>query len=183
MGQFGPADRHSTRRDPAIGRIKVDVANTAFWESKEYRISKEILGLDSTPLVLKVVSVGDFILQKQELTCDAGGIRFSAYRAGQGTEGGTFTAEQVYSVNFMDSTGGVIPPTVTISSGGTFTPNSDPVEVLRVVTSNSTSQQSTVTGAVGDERGLPAGTYYLVFENIAQSGSSNGTYSLKWEER
>lgn len=184
MSDFGQANVHSTRRAPSVGRLKTDVSDTAFWEGKEYRIDQEILGLGATPLVFKVVAVTDFIIQTQSLSCDAGGIRFRAYRAGQGTEGGTFgTTVPVYSVNFMNETGGGVPSQMVITKGGTFTPTATQVETIRIVTSNATSQQATVSGQVGDERGLPAGTYYLVLDNIAQSGTSNGVYTLKWEER
>lgn len=183
MSNLGQANRHSTRRDPDFGRIKVDVSNTAFWEGKEYRTSYEFSISDTQ--VFKFVSPVDFILQKQELTSDNNGVKFTAYRASQGVEGGTFSeAIPIYKVNSMSETPSV-PNQVSITSGGSFTPNSGEtsVETIRLRVSNASGQRSTITGTVGDERGLPAGTYYLVLENITGSGSATGVYDLKWEER
>lgn len=36
-----PSNVHATRRDPATARVRVDVANTAFWEGKEFRLTWE----------------------------------------------------------------------------------------------------------------------------------------------
>lgn len=56
------------------------------------------------------------------------------------------------------------------------------VDVARVVTSSATSQQVTVGGQQSDERGLPAGSYYIRLANMS-NGTSTGVYSLFWEER
>ena len=183
MSNFGQANVLSTRRDTATSRLKVDVANTAFWEGKEFRVSYEY-SISGTQ-VLKFTSTRDFILQRQVVSCDAVGVILRVYRDSQGTESGTFDETiPTYGVNIMSETPSFTSG-VSIVAGGTFTPNvNEPsVETIRVKVSNSTAQRSTVTGAAGDERGLPAGTYYLVLENISGSGTATGVYDLKWEER
>lgn len=181
---IGRPSAHSTRRDNRFGRIRVDVANTAFWEGKEYRISYEY-SVGDTPIVLRFECAQDFILQLQRLTCDSEAVRFRAYRSTQGEEGGAFgTTIPVYKVNFMSEAPDV-PTVTTVTTGGTFTP--DPgeasVETLRLRTANATAQKTTVSGAIGDERGLAADVYYLIIERIDGSGSATGVFDLKWEER
>ena len=179
-----PAPVLGTRRDTEFARGKVDVANTAFWEGREYRISHEFL-IDETPLVLRFTAPGDFMLQKQELEVDGGGIRMRAYRDSQGTEGGTFdTPVGVYKVNFM-SDAPVVAHSVDLDTGGTFTPDvgQPAVETIRVVSPTQSNRMTTVSGSVGDARGLAAGVYYLVFDRINGNSGVPGVFSLTWEER
>lgn len=180
----GRASVHSTRRDNRFGRLRVDVANTAFWEGKEYRIDLEY-SVGATPIVIKFSSPINFILQSQTLACDQEAVRLRVYRDSQGVEGGTFSQVQpIYKVNFMTETPSV-PNQVSITKGGTFTPNGGEVavETIRVRAANATAQKATVSGAIGDERGLPPGTYYLILERLAGSANAEGVYYLKWEER
>jgi len=180
IADFGPSDLLTSDRE-YFRRLRVDVAETGFFENREFRISEELDIGTGEQLVYKFSSPVDFILQLQALSVDTGGIRFTAYRAAQGTEGGAFTPIEMYRVNLMDDA-----PDYTrqasISSGGTFTTTAKPVEVIRLRTSGSTAQQATVTGAVGDQRALAAGDYYLVFTVLGNSPAT-GTFDLKWEER
>lgn len=164
-------------------RIRVDVAETGFFENREFRISQEISVAVGETVTYKFSSPVNFILQRQTLAVDTGGIRFTAYRANQGTEAGTFEPVGMYRVNLMTDA----PPytrQATVSVGGTFTPSvgEEPVEVIRVLTSNATAQRSTVSGSVGDQRGLAPGDYYLLFSALG-TGQGDGTFDLKWEER
>ena len=171
--------------DRETGRIKVDVSQTGFWEGREFRISVPLSIPAATPVVLKFVAPIDFILQSQGLTCDEQGILFQAYRSTQGAEGGSFsTAMPIYSNNFQ-STAPAYAHQATISTGGSFTPDGgqQSVETIRLKTSGSTAQAVTVGGSVRGERGLVAGTYYLKFSNLTGSGTSQGVYSLIFEER
>ena len=182
--RWGNAPPLATRRQVDVARQKVDVANTAFWEGKEYRISYEY-SVGATPIVMRFECTKDFILQLQRLSCDSEAVRLRAYRSTQGTEGGTFgTVIPIRKVNFMSETDDV-PTATNITTGGTFTPDvgEESVETLRLRTSNSTAQKVTVTGAVGDERGLAADVYYLIIERIDGSGNATGVFDLKWEER
>ena len=177
------ADTMGTRRDPDVSRYKTDVANTAFFEGTEYRISQEFT-VEATPVVFRFTAPVDFILQLQKVTADGAGVRLRAFRSTQGTPGGTFTAVPVYKVNFM-STAPVIANANTVDVGGTFTPSGgqEAVETVRVNTSSATAQAQTISGSVGDERGLAAGTYYLVFDRIPNNGTAAAVFDLVWEER
>lgn len=162
-------------------RLRVDVAQTGFFEGREFRSFYEFSVSSGSSFVIKFTSAVDFILFEQSLSVDSGGIRFSAITGA--TETSSFnTSVPVIGKNRMSSR-----PTpyytsqASISTGGTIS-GGTVVEVVRVITANSTAQESSVGGVISTERGLPAGTYYLKFENTENS-TTTGVYALFWEER
>lgn len=175
----------TSRPDAFYGRLEVDVSNTAFQEGKEFRISYEFQNIADTPRVLRFTCPVDFILQYQNITSDLVGVRYKAWRSTQGTAGGTFgTPVPIWRQNFTDQAKDLDPLT-TIDAGGTFTPSGgeSSTETLRVRVANATAQQTTVDSSVGDERGVGAGTYYLVIERIpGATGNAAGVLTLRWEE-
>lgn len=183
-----PFDLLTDGGDGANRRLRVDTGQTGFFGRRMWRVSYEILALDATPLVFKVVVPVNFIIHHQELEVDAGGMSLRAYRTGQGTEGGAFsTAVPLYAMNFMDEQAPYVFQ-ATINSGGTFTPAALPagaaVETIRVRSGNATAQQISVGGTAFGERGLLYGTFYLVFAKLdGVSGASTGVYTLIAEER
>lgn len=184
VAPHGNAPPLATRRELEYARERVDVANTAFWEGKEFRASYEY-AVAATPLVFRFDSPVPFILQFQSLTCDTGNIRFRAYRSTQGTEGGTFAnVIPVYQQSMLPES---LPlaSQVSLTTGGTFTPavGQAAVETIRIRTSGATAQRTSVTGAIGDERGLAAGIYYLELGRIDGTDTAEGVFDLKWEER
>jgi hypothetical protein len=161
-----------------LRRLRVDVGRTGFWEAREFRISFP-LDIGASPTVLKFVSPVDFILQHQEFSVDAESYKFEAFR--DGTEGGTFTEVPIYGNNIQLSAPDYTRQAETYT-GGTFTPSSPAVETVRMRSAGSTAQAATVGGAVTGERGLAAGTYYLVFTRLGTQNAL-GVYTLIWEER
>jgi len=161
-----------------------DFQNVAYEEGREYRISLPLVITTSAVTILKFVAVRDFTLVNQALSCDTEGILFEAFRSTQGTEGGVFgTSIPIYSNNFRKDAPAMA-STVTISTGGTFTPagGQTSVETIRLRTAGSTAQASTVGNSVVGKRGLSAGTYYLKFTNLNGSGTANGVYTLVFQE-
>lgn len=177
----------ASRPDLFYGRLETDLSNTGFWEGKEFRISHEFSVAEGSPLVFRFQSTVDFILQLQALSVDQSGIRYRAFRASQGTETGTFdTPEPIFRQNFT-SQAKDLDPIATVTTGGGFDINvgASAVETIRLRTSGATSQRTTVTSAVGDERGIAAGTYYLVFDRLPLATGTDpalGVFDLKWEE-
>jgi hypothetical protein len=171
-----------SRTNYQFARLETDLGNTGFWEGHEFRLSYE---LDITQLtVLKFTSSIDFIIQSQVLDVDQDGLKLSVYRASQGVDNGGFiTPIDFYANNSMSDTPSYT-SNATINTGGTFTVNDGelPVEVIRVRSASATAQKSTVEATAGDERGLPAGSYYLEF-SVLSGNNPLGVYSLKWEER
>lgn len=160
-------------------RIRVDNGQTGFFAGREFRSFYEFSIATGASVVIKFTSPVDFILFEQSLTVDAGGIKYTAELPG--TEGGSFTTMPVIGKNRMAQR-----PTpyyaaqATIGVGGTLT-GGTVVDTARVVTAGATAQQVTVGGS-SDERGLPAGSYYVRLANLS-NGTSTGVYSLFWEER
>lgn len=176
-GAFG-ADMFTNNCGPGR-RLRVDVAQTGFFLGTEFRSFYEFSIPTGQSHVIKFTSPVNFILFQQNLTVDAGGIKYTAEIGG--TEGGTFTALPVVGKNRMS----VRPQPyyaaqATIGYGGTAT-GTTVVDLARIVTSGATAQQVTV-GGTSDERGLPAGTYYVRLTNLSNS-TATGVYSLFWEER
>lgn len=160
-------------------RIRVDNAQTGFFAGREFRSFYEFSIATGASVVLKFTSPVDFILFEQSLTVDAGGIKYTAELLG--TEGGEFTALSVVGKNRMaERPSPYYTAQATIGVGGTMT-GGTVVDVARIVTSGATAQQVTV-GGKSDERGLPAGSYYIRLSNLS-NGTSTGVYSLFWEER
>lgn len=157
-------------------RVKVDTANTAFWDAREFRV-----GIDKTAAyTLKLVSPIDFILQMQTLTSNDGTAVFKAYTASQTT---SETSPFNDTIQILPNNGMSTAPTytkqITISGGGTVALNGtpEPREIITVRAATSSSQRTTVGGDAIKERGLPAGTYYLVFTG------ADYNYRLIYEER
>lgn len=171
-----PTPVMATSDDPTVARLKVDVAQTGFWEGREFRLEREIAGLT----VIKFVSPINFILQLQAFASHDGEATLAVYSANQGSEGGTFESLTPNPNNAMSTTPSYTPQ-IDLSIGGTFTPSdNDPNfarEFVRVVSASATAQQSTVGGSGIKERGLGANTYYLVFTGLKSS------YRLIYEER
>jgi len=186
-GKFGRAFVTFDSSDPLITsavkpRIRVDVAETSFFEGREFRSFFELNIAAGQTQVLKFVANRNFILHEQSLAIESGSIRVVAV-AGDGTPGGSFNVSlPVIGKNRMTErpTPYYVSDTL-ISTGGTHTGGTE-VEVIRVTAANATAQQTTVGAIAADDRGLPAGTYYIRFQNIG-SGAVVGVYNLFWEER
>lgn len=167
-------------------RVRVDPAQTGFFEGSEFRTFYEFNIPSGQSVIIKFSSAVDFILFNQSLEVDAGAIRLSAITGA--TESTAFaTPLPVIGKNRMQTrrkyqTGsGFYETQAALNAGGTIT-GGTVVEVARVVAANATAQQQTVGGQQSDERGLPAGTYYLKLENLSNNAAT-GVYSLFWEER
>lgn len=157
-------------------RLRVDVGQTGFWAGREFRFDLEVDGA----IVVKFSSPIDFILQSQTLESRDGIATFTAYKSADGVAGGTFTSDGIVNLpNNAMSDAPSYTKQIAITSGGTFTPNvgAVPREQITVKASTSTAQRQTVGGAAIQERGLPAGDYYLMFTG------DNASYRLVYEER
>lgn len=146
-------------------RLRVDPAQTGFFEGREFRTFYEFNIPSGQSVIIKFSSAVDFILFKQSLEVDGGAIRLSAITGA--TESTAFASPlPVIGKNRMPTrrkypTGsGFYETQIAINTGGTITGGTI-VEVARVVSSNATAQQQTVGGQQSDERGLPAGRNVL----------------------
>lgn len=162
-------------------RTKVDAAQTSFFEGREFRSFLELTLAAGASQVIKVESAVPFILFGQELSVSAGELRLAPTLGG--TEGGSYSvALPVIGKNRLpERRAPYYESQVVLSTGGTHTGGTE-VEVVHIIVAGATGQRSTVGASMSDERGLPAGTYYLRFTNPGAS-QAKGVYSLWWEER
>lgn len=166
-----------TSKVDGIARLQVDIGQTGFWEGREFRFDYEI----SDPIVFKFSSPVDFILQSQTLLSHDGVATLTVWTPDQGTPSGTFATPAKVLPNNAMSDAPAYTRQFTVNSGGTFTPTDpDPnlsKEYIKVTAATSTAQRNTVGGSGVNERGLPAGDYYLVFTG------KDASYRLVVEER
>ncbi len=164
-----------------FARLRVDPKRSSFFDGREFKLSREY-SVSDTPLVLKLVSPVDFIIELQSISCDSEGVIFKAYRSTQVTESGTFTeaAADVMTPNCDIASVNSYTKQSQVLSGGAISVIAGQVarETIRVKSSGSTAQQTTVSGGSITERGLPAGTYYLQFSRMTASGTATGIFNL-----
>lgn len=154
----------------------------AFDEGREFR---GIFPLDlgtKNPTILKIVAPIDFILKFQSLNLKSGEATMLAYRLVDGTESGVFAlSARMIPNNFMSSAPNYTQQVFYYeNTTGNFVPNdiNDWKDKLSVKVATATGQQTTVGGDTIPQRGLPAGTYYLIF-----SGTGVGDFYTLIEER
>lgn len=172
-------------------RIKVDVAQTSFFEGREFRTFKELNIAVGATLVIKVNSPVNTVVFGFGFDLDAGWMR-CALKTG-GTEGGTFNGPlPILAVNSMSAGSDhrddfgpnqdqVYSPVITMSSGGTHTGGVEHNVIRAKVGGNSQSASSTGV-APTDETGMPAATYYICITNLGNEAMT-GVFRARWEER
>lgn len=170
-----------TSEEEGYRRLRVDIGQTAFFVGKEGRTFKELNIPQGGRYVVEITLPVDVILFDLSLSIDAGSVRLSTIAGGTST--GTFgetlpvipkntmssRQQPFYVLQAQLKAGGDV-------TGGTV------IDVARVVASGSTSKQSTAGGNVSGERGVGAGRYHWVFENISNS-TVTGVFSCYFEER
>jgi len=159
-------------------RLRVDNAQTGFFAGREFRAFHRFSIAAGATQVYRFTATDDFILFDNSITLEDGHVWFELVSGG--TAGGTFTSLPSYRRNGMS---GVPAPAsnVTVATGGTYT-GGTVVDTFPVRTSGAFAQGQSVGGAIGDERGLAAGTYYVRIA-AAGMGTSTGVISWRWENR
>ena len=160
-------------------RLRVDVAQTGFFDGREFRTFRRITTASGATRVFKAVVPINVILFDLRIMLTDGWIDLET-RIG-GTEGGTFAEVLPIIPRNSMTTAPVYSPVVAITTGGTHT-GGTVLDVFAVRTANATAQASSVGGGISDERGISAGTYYFVMTNLG-SGAASGVFSARWEER
>lgn len=158
-------------------RIRVDVAQTGFFQGREFRTFLE-LDIGAT-LTIQVVVPIDVILFNLQLDLIAGGARVATIAGG--TPSGTFgTPLPIIPVNNM-SIAPAYSPVVTLAHGGSVSGGTE-LDVLLTQTAGIGNQAASVGAGGSGERGIGAGTYYY---EITPLGGSNleAVFRGRWEER
>ena len=181
FGNTGIPSDIVTRGGKGTRRIKVDVAQTGFFEGREFRFVRKL----TSPIVYKFVAPVEFILSLQAFGIVDGEYEFYAWRDDNVTESTPFNTElpvfnkntsvtrPLYGNDFYQRQ-------CQIFSGGTITvANADLyADYEHLKTANATAQKTSIEGSGLEERYLAVGTYYLQFTGVAE-----GLFRLTWEER
>lgn len=169
-------------------RVRVDPAQTSFFEGREFRTYKELNVPVGSVYVVKAVVPVNTILRNLELVLDSGYARVGTYVGG--TEGGTFSeALTIFSVNNMTlginrrktQNNTAYASQNILTAGGTHAGGTE-LDVLRAKVSGLTIQASTVDEATG-ERGIAPNTYYFRISTISGNDPITGVFRARWEER
>lgn len=174
---FGPNDLLTTAKE-GTRRVKVDPAQTGFFEGREFRISYEFDIASGATQVIKFSASSDFILWEQRIEVDEGFLIYKPTLSPSSATG-FITEIPQYGKNRM-STAQIVTNTVTVTTGGTIT-GGTVAETARIKVANATGQQASIGGAVYSERGLPAGDYYLTM--YAEGARTQGVINLVYEIR
>lgn len=180
MSRFIPDGYNNllTSQDLATARLPVDVAQTGFFEGREFRMSFEFDIASGASEALRFSATTDFILWEQRIEVDEGFLIYTPTINPDAATGFTTSVPQ-YGKNRM-SVAPVVTNTVTVTNGGVIT-GGTVVETIRIKVANASGQQQTVGDAVSSERGLPAGDYYLVLH--AEGSRTRGVINLTYEIR
>lgn len=171
-------------------RLQVDPGSSGFFDRREFRIFREFATALGTQIptgqrvLLRFVAPLNTILTMGQITVDSGHARITTYLAGTPT--GAFSALPIYSANTMSDVAAYVPVvTVDITAAGlpaAVAITGSPLDVLRLKVSTAGGQAQSI-GTSGDvERGIMAGTYFILIENLG-ADVLEGVLKLRWEER
>lgn len=181
----------TSNRLSKFDRVRVDVAQTGFFEGREFRTFKELNIAGNALYVVRVVVPVKLILTGLELMLDNGFVRLGIYA--DGTPSGTFAETlPVFSTNRMTAgvdhrtdygvgADSVYAAQQVLTAGGGHTGGTE-IDVLRVkvATNNSSAASSPLSDS--QVRGVPPGTYYFRFQSL-NAETVSGMFKLRWEER
>jgi hypothetical protein len=193
MGHYSSGHNKTSDWGHGYDRLRVDVAQTSFFEGREFRMFKELNIPASSIYVIKAVVPINIILHHLECTLDQGHVRVATVVGGE--SGGDFSEtlpvlganNMAYSPDdearrrdFGDGDD-FYQPQVTLTAGGTHTGGTI-IDVLRIKVATNSNFAASVGTSLGDERGIAINTYHFRLENLG-SDIATGTFKGRWEER
>jgi hypothetical protein len=172
---FGPSDLLTSARE-GTRRVRVDVAQTGFFENRERRSFKEWATATTGTYVIRATVPINVILSALDIALEAGAIRIETVVGG--TASGTWAEVlPIFAANNMTNapayTGQVF-----LDAGGTHT-GGVVLDVLRAKTDANTNRSSSVGATADTVRGVSPGVYYY---RMTLTGVI-GVASFRWEER
>jgi hypothetical protein len=174
---FGPSDLLTSERF-GTRRVRVDVAQTGFFEGREFYTFQEFTIPSLGEIAIRAVTPIDVILFESGLSVENGTVRVELYNGG--SAGDTWTSMPILPKNGM-STSPTYIPQVEMAYNGAHT-GGQLVDLMIVASAGTQNKQVTAGGQMGSERGFPAGTYYYVLTNTSNQNALC-VFSAWWEER
>lgn len=167
-------------------RLRVDVAQTGFFEGREVRTFKEFASATTSTYIIKIVCNVNTILFEFGMEIEAGDCRIETITPGAGiVEGGSFAEVlPLIITNIMtERPSPAYTPVNVVTAGGTLTGTPTPGTTLRDVLRGKAASNSNFSASVGTdagaERGVPPGTYYW---RVTMNGFI-GVIKARYEER
>ena len=169
-----PSDLYTSEKE-GIRRLRVDVAQTGFFDGRQFEFIKKF----TSPVVYRFTCPVPFILQFQDLTVNAGTVELFAWHSSNVTPSGTWITDPtpIWRLNEFNTS---YIGQATIESGGTITVVNQNLyrDYIVIETAGATGQRTSVGTHQADERYHMPGTYY-----VQLAGAGTGSYHIKWEER
>ena len=150
---------------------------SSFLEGKDFRAYKELDIPNGASQILEIVVPADIYLDHISLNIDSGNARYSSLAGGTST-GASVLLPTVFNKNSRSDAGIytrlLVPSIVDGVTGGTE------LDVARLKTGTNNQAVSVIESAQS-KRGIAAGTYHLVVDNIG-AGSVAGVLYAHWSE-
>lgn len=158
-------------------RLRVDPAQTSFFEKREYRTFKEWATPTTELYVIKAVVPVNIILFELNASIEAGTIRIETVAGG--TPGGTFGETlPAFAANTMTEAPPAVPAQVVLTAGGTHT-GGTVLDVLRGKAADNSNFAASVGSSTGAERGVGPASFHFRITLAA----ATGVFKARWEER
>lgn len=181
--------RLMTDKNGASARLRVDPGQTGFFAGKMFRSYLEsVIPVAGPAVSARFTSPVDFILWSQSITVTQGALRVEIF-TGAVTPSGVWTALPVIGVNRMsERPTPFYSPQVIVETGGSFTGGTAvDLMMVRSPANQGNSSSANVGADQQNERGLPAGTYYIRFSTltggVTVTDAAQMIYAIVWEER
>lgn len=157
-------------------RLRVDQAQTSFYENREFRAYHEFNVSAGQSIWLRWVFPTDVLIHGRDITLTGGQLRYALY-SNTGTPAGTWTPKTMIRVNNL-ATAPVYVGSATLAYGGTLSGATELDCMVAVVGTGGNGSTATVGISEG---GLAAGTYYVEIRSVGAQACT-GVYRVNYEE-
>lgn len=166
-----------TDSDGPYARVRVDVGQTGFFAGREFMAFHEYSILATTSIAIRAIAGVDVFLEQFHLDNWAGDVRLEL-RTGSTVISPFVNDIPVVRTNQTDGIDLTYTSQVNLDNGGVVTGGT----LLDVFQLTSGNKSDSVSGGSQDPIGMPAGTYYIVIQNIGNQ-TATGVFKARWEER
>jgi hypothetical protein len=166
-----------TDGDGPYARVRVDVGQTGFFAGREFMAFHEYSIATGASVAVRAIAGVDVFLEQFHLDNWAGDVRLEL-RSGSTVTSPFVNDIPVRRTNQTDGVDLTYTSQVDMDNGGVVTGGT----LLDVFQLTSGNKSDSVSGGSQDPIGMPAGTYYIVIQNIGNQ-TATGVFKARWEER